>query len=547
MADSRLKLLLQTVAVRTQFPPFVWLYRLLYAGAIRLCVSRLRRVRGARSIHLWRGLTGQRPLWGASDIDLLVMVAGVEHVPGAVQAYDRLRRFVPMLAEGQVTIVHPLRLEMMYRYMPWHRSRLGAARQSWVRLWGEDIGQYLPDLSWDVRDYVWEEFKGIWGFHVREFEPDDPRSLWLRRYDAYKALADSARIARIVDGADPRLSRDDAIVEAAQAYPDVAPTLHEAQSWRRRAMKRRPLPADEVTDALLCLARRALAPQPIVPRHPRRLRLMAADPDAVRELMGQESLSRLVRARRVLEGIDAAIVTPLLYLRPFQRVRMGRQSMDGHWIDTFLLALIGRRPPVANLREFLRVLGPCPHPVTVAVSDGTFAFVVNRTWKLDVAVPATRPDAFPSPEHTAPFEEGLRISTGQEMVLPLRGPDDLLVRTATMVASLRSRAACLLNDRQYLMRLWEAGRMVCIVQQADRAVAEAPVISPQAVEALARATPEDEPTLRAIHAEYRRGVKGQASRAGQHRAWVAEYSRRLEGAVPVLQQALAEMPLLREP
>ena len=74
MAGSDLKRLLQRVAVCTQFPPIVWLYRAVYALAVRLCVRRIGRIRGVRSIYLRRGLASGRAVYGLSDIDLLVMV-----------------------------------------------------------------------------------------------------------------------------------------------------------------------------------------------------------------------------------------------------------------------------------------------------------------------------------------------------------------------------------------------------------------------------------------------------------------------------------------
>jgi hypothetical protein len=47
MKKSRLQPFLQSLAVLTQFPPFTWLYRQIYALAVRLCVRRLQRIRGS--------------------------------------------------------------------------------------------------------------------------------------------------------------------------------------------------------------------------------------------------------------------------------------------------------------------------------------------------------------------------------------------------------------------------------------------------------------------------------------------------------------------
>jgi hypothetical protein len=58
MKESRFKHFLQRLAVRTQFFPFVYLHRGLYALAIRLCTHRLRKIRSVRSICLRRAAEG---------------------------------------------------------------------------------------------------------------------------------------------------------------------------------------------------------------------------------------------------------------------------------------------------------------------------------------------------------------------------------------------------------------------------------------------------------------------------------------------------------
>jgi len=107
MNDSHFKNTLQCIAVCTQFRPFTWLYRVLYTLAIRLCVRRFRRISGVRSVYLHRGLASSRPIYGLSDIDLLVVIDNEQHqrVAARVQyQYELLRRIIPMLAKGELAL-----------------------------------------------------------------------------------------------------------------------------------------------------------------------------------------------------------------------------------------------------------------------------------------------------------------------------------------------------------------------------------------------------------------------------------------------------------
>jgi predicted nucleotidyltransferase len=521
--------LLQRFAAWTQFPPFTWVYRALYAGGIRACVRSLRRLPGVRSVYLWRGLTrpGQA-VYGLSDIDILVVVGSAEHVPAVEREYERLRRWVPMLAPRQVNVLHPAQLRMMYEKMPWHRSRIDTERPHWRRLWGRPIEGLLLPSRGDRRDYIWEELKPAWLFFLTELAGPGGRPVWQRRYVAFKTVAETARIAVVVDGADVNISREDALDLAIESYPDIVGVLAEVRSWRRRLAATADLPVEQIMDAVLHLARRALDNRPAGRRHPLRLRLRPPEPHLVRELIGPEGIERLERGRAAVPSIQRAILTPMLYLRPYQRIKVGAGSMHGHWIDMFLLVLIGpRRPGLPELRELNRHLGECYWFAATLVSDGRFAFAVTRTAKIDMATPATRPDAFPDPSATAEFAQGVEITTGWEMEMPLRGRDDVETRARTMLASVLTSAARRLPDSYHLLRLWEGCRSACVAAQKDGPVAVVPTLSAQVVEWLAEVTPEDEAAVRNAHAEYMRAVRGEPSRLGEFRPWAETYARKV--------------------
>ncbi len=148
MAGQNLKNVLQSVAVRTQFPPFVWLYRALYALAVRLCARRLGRMGGVRSVYLRRGLASGRAVYGLSDIDLLVMLDGdaPQGTAGRVRRqYALLRRFVPMLPpEEELALYEPEQFRRLYERSPFYRLRFDRGRRAWRRLRGGDVFDLLP-------------------------------------------------------------------------------------------------------------------------------------------------------------------------------------------------------------------------------------------------------------------------------------------------------------------------------------------------------------------------------------------------------------------
>ena len=155
MASSDVKRLLQRVAVRTQFPPFVWLYRAIYALALRLCVRRLGRIRGVRSIYLRRGLASGRAVYGLSDIDLLVMVDKDADGGAAGRVrhqYGLLRSLIPMLPEEhELALYDPAQFRMLYERNSFYRYRFDKGRRDWRRLRGEDIFAILPPYVDDER------------------------------------------------------------------------------------------------------------------------------------------------------------------------------------------------------------------------------------------------------------------------------------------------------------------------------------------------------------------------------------------------------------
>ena len=178
MNNSHLKHALQRISVRTQFPPFTWFYRALYALAIRLCVRRFRRISGVRSVYLHRGLASSRPFYGLSDIDLLVVIDDEQHqrVAARVQyQYELLRRVVPMLAEGELALYNTGQFRLLYQHSPFYQYRFDQGRRKWKRLFGDDIFRNLPPDSDEAHFLALQELSPAWYYLSQELLPNDTR------------------------------------------------------------------------------------------------------------------------------------------------------------------------------------------------------------------------------------------------------------------------------------------------------------------------------------------------------------------------------------
>ena len=75
-------------ALRLQFPPFLWMFRAYYGLAVGLCRFLVSRVEGVKSIYLSGSWARGEVIYGLSDIDFKVFVAGDKNQ----KTYDTIRR-----------------------------------------------------------------------------------------------------------------------------------------------------------------------------------------------------------------------------------------------------------------------------------------------------------------------------------------------------------------------------------------------------------------------------------------------------------------------
>jgi predicted nucleotidyltransferase len=525
---------LQRLALRTQFFPFTLLYRFLYWAAIRLCLRRLGGLPGVLCVYLRRGLARGRPVYGLSDIDLLVLVDGANRERNAARVrnrYESLRRIIPMLAEGELALYHPEEFRALYTHCPFYRHRFDSGRRNWRRLRGEDAFSHLPPPH-DSRTYLAGfELLSVWRYLSRELLPADPRPAYLRRYVAFKMIADAAAVWLAVNGDDGLYSRETALARAADANPDLRLRLRQIARWRGNLLSSGGLPVDDVLDAYCVLARAALSREPERLLPARELQIRALPAGEVERQLGAGAWTLIEEACTALEGVERAILTPRLDFDPLATVGLEPGQFAGATVDSFDLILVGKRLPRAErLREFNRKLRPLSPRLNAFFCDGGLALALQPVPGWTVKDPRTAPELFACIAQAPPG--ALLTTAGSVRVArPFERADSLEHRALSLLCLFLEPEIFQMTARDFFLVFWEALRAAYLSMQDRDKSAEVPVTSQQVVDALAAITVSEETVLRRILDEYSKDLRGEPSDIARYTVWASAYAGKLAGLV----------------
>jgi hypothetical protein len=554
---------LQRIAVATQYPPFLWVYRLLYAIALGVCTRRVRRIRGVRAIYLRRGLAGSKPVYGLSDIDLLVMVNGELNGQTAARVrhqYDLLRRVIPMLPDPEeLEIYNREHFRLLYENSGFYRGRFDQGRRDWLRLHGEDIFLDLPPAEDDARRHAWQELRPAWHCLAREFLPatapdagSDARPCFVRRYIAYKAIAEAARAYLVTRDGDLSVPRDRAIIRTASTVPELAEMFKEVLRLRRNLLEPSPPRLDELSFVYSSLARRTIASVPDDVPARRRLRISAPSMEAGRHLLSDAMISAIDEACAELDGWKQAVLIPRLALDAVATLDLNPLALAGAVTDAWDLALRAPCLPDMNaLRRFNQKIDACRPWVNAFVCDDEIALSTRPLQGWGFKDRRHAPEFFAMLGTTRPLSGRLEICGSVEVDRPLEGAAPLDLRARTLLGLFAASEAYRLPLAAFFALFWEAGRAACLSHQARESVIEVPVTSFQIVAMLAQITPAEAATLRQIHAEYWKEAWTQPSEAARYVHWAGGYALMLrellfpsgESALPLPSQARTQLTI----
>jgi hypothetical protein len=189
----------QYIVLKTSFPPFTWIYRFVYFLSVQLAVLCLKRTQGLVSIYLRRGSAGKEIVYGLSDIDLLVLLDD-KHIQEQEKVgiiYDRLSSIIPLFGTREKELgIHSISgFLALYRDHDSYRYRFDEGKHQWKLLYGKDFVQTLNSLKNTELDILAaEELKVWWAFLTDEIDLDPSIPRFRRKYQWYKAIAETAKI-----------------------------------------------------------------------------------------------------------------------------------------------------------------------------------------------------------------------------------------------------------------------------------------------------------------------------------------------------------------
>jgi hypothetical protein len=280
---SRLGRLLRRAVLRTERGPLRAIWSLAHWQAIRAAAAWAARGFGPAEVYLKGGFGFGRPVYGLSDIDVIVVVHCDPARPGATREratnrWRTLRRRVPLAGELFDLWVYEdaeLRDIGTDTYLTYGRPAedhhlgrpafLGSAPADQMKLL-DHPGLYGPGRDWrrlgsrrvppePVEDAVhrtvfgWLELRFLWAFAFRAaVRPSAPHVAYL----CQKLVADSARIWLSLEAREVLFDRDASLASALRLMPEEEAALHMAIELGRK-LPRSPEPP--LADALPFLVR----------------------------------------------------------------------------------------------------------------------------------------------------------------------------------------------------------------------------------------------------------------------------------------------------
>ncbi|MBP1623450.1 MAG: hypothetical protein H6Q07_1470, partial [Acidobacteria bacterium] len=143
-------------ALRLQWPPFTWVFRLYYWIAIQCSRFLIARVEGVRSIYVTGSWVRGDVIFGLSDIDFKILVAGGKkpEISRSIQRrFSALRCFFPVLGPPDEKGIYFLdAFRMDYRHHPLIQHLFDPRFFQHRLIWGQDLLPDLPVRPWKELD-----------------------------------------------------------------------------------------------------------------------------------------------------------------------------------------------------------------------------------------------------------------------------------------------------------------------------------------------------------------------------------------------------------
>jgi hypothetical protein len=523
-------LVIQRIVVNTSFFPFSYAYRKIYDLSTAIATLRLKRLDGVLAIYLRRGLAKGEIVYGLSDIDLAVIVKddGVkgQSTKKKVRAiYNNLSRIIPLFGSGdkELGVYSYSEFLNLFSDYGFYKYRFNEGKHTWRLLFGEDLVRALPELE-DTALYLpaTEELKTWWALLNGEISSASTPPLFQRKYLWYKACAEASKIYLFVCHGKNVGSREAALTQVkSHLSREQSSHIDKVRSCLKKLTSKEDLIADELLAMFITLVSKTFEDmerkvygdskgKKAMVRLPTRRELVAdADQD--------KSIEELEQAITSEFGAYLGSVTLI------PQVEFDLDILSNSDIDSFNLALRQKDfMPIERMKRFCSLVEKHSRPQNVEpflVVDGNIAFSL-RLDRIHNSIKIKSPGACPlffailtGSASQLPVSHSETSADVIILSLPSGFEETVRKRADRINAIISNKDIYKLKTLDFIRFFWGAARTKLLSRSLDSNEIHIPITSKQILAAILQYSPGDSNWLTAMHGEYLKELRGEASEA----------------------------------
>jgi len=530
LMKSSVQDLIQRIVVSTSFFPFSYFYRKVYELSVIVASLLLRRVDGVLAIYLRRGLAKGEIVYGLSDIDLAVIVKddGVkgQSTKKRVRAiYNNLSRLIPLFGSGdkELGVYSYSELLKLFNDYGFYRYRFNEGKYTWRLLFGEDLVRALPELE-DAALYLpaTEELKTWWALLNGEISSASSSPLFQRKYLWYKACAEASKIYLFIYHGKNVGSREAALTQV-KGYLSLEQSRHidKVQNYLKKLTSKEDLITDELLAMFITLVSKTFGEmERKVYGDSKRKKAMVRLPSR-RELVADDDQDKSIE--ELEQALTSEFGPYLSSVTLIPQVEFDLDILSNSDIDSFNLALHQKDfMPVEKLKRLCSLVEKHSRPQNIEpflVVDGNIAFSLQLD-RIHNSIKIKSPGACPlffalftRSSSQLPVSHAEASADPIMLNLPSAFEETVRKRADRINAIISNKDIYKLQTLDFIKFFWGAARTKLLARSLDANEIYIPITSKQIFEAIIRSSPGDSNWLAAMHGEYLKELRGQASEA----------------------------------
>lgn len=190
-----IKNIIRDFVVKTNYPPFIYLYKLCYDAALKIITHVLKNQKDIMTIYLVAGMTTGDCIYGLSDIDIIIIVKNSEAGKRRIEnLYKKLCRLIPFIKYDERGIYTAEEIERYYREtnLCLKYKIFNECKKKGKLLYGTDILRNFNELD-DIErnEFILGQLTFIWSIFQKDlFVEKKVRDTVMLNYICYKVTSD---------------------------------------------------------------------------------------------------------------------------------------------------------------------------------------------------------------------------------------------------------------------------------------------------------------------------------------------------------------------